>query len=471
MTNSGNLILAIDQGTGSTKSLLVTENLEVFAQHTANVDIESPQSGWVQQDANQIWNSVQICIDALIGKANKNIVGLAITNQRESALAWDVKTGEPIGPMLGWQDRRTAAKLEAFSTAQRARIREITGLPLDPMFSALKLQWLLDNYDPDRSRTRAGEIALGTVDSWLLFKLTGEHRVELGNASRTQLLDIHTGTWSQELLDLFNIPSQGLPSLVASDSLSAEITTTAAAGLRVLSVLADSHAALFAHGSAIKATFGTGSSIMALTDKPADGLVQTVAWAQGDQITTAAEGNILSSGSTVVWLAELLGSTPSELAELAIQAKTTKVNLVPAFGGLGAPWWDADAQGVVTGLTLAASRAELARAAFESIVLQIEDVIAAVETATGKHIDAVNVDGGPTSNEWLMQLMADLSQRRIIKNDIPELSAIGVAKFANHSKATAQQSSFTPKISVSDANARKASWHEAVKKSRMQRSN
>lgn len=472
MTNQ-HLILAIDQGTGSTKGLLVTENLEVFAQHQVAIDIESPQSGWVQQDANQIWQSVAANIDALVAAANGNeIVGLAITNQRESAVAWNKITGEPIGAMLGWQDRRTSPRLDDFSEAQKARIQAITGLPLDPMFSALKFEWLLDKYDADRTRSRAGEIALGTVDSWLLYKLTGDYRVELGNASRTQLLDIHSGDWSAELLELFNVPIEALPQLAASDSPSAELKTTKAKGLKVLAVLADSHAALFAHGSNIKATFGTGSSIMALADKEAEGLVRTVAWQQGDTIVTALEGNILSSGATVVWLGELLNATPSELAKLAETAKPTDVNLVPAFGGLGAPWWDADAQGVITGLTLSASRAEWAKAAFESIVLQIEDVIAAVEAATGEHISEVSVDGGPTSNEWLMQLMADYSQRKITKNDIPELSAIGVAKFARANLQTSPHTtSYSPKISASEAHARKASWHEAVTQSRMQRSN
>lgn len=468
MTSQQQLILAIDQGTGSTKGLLVTTDGNVFAQHSENIGIESPKSGWVQQDANEIWQSVVKCIDALIHAAGDvEVIGLAITNQRESAIAWDKSTGEPIGPMLGWQDRRTVNRLSDFSDLQKHQIRHLTGLPLDPMFSALKFEWLLANLE-------AKNLALGTVDSWLVYKLTGQHRIELGNASRTQLLDIHSGSWSPELTSLFGIPTDALPELVTSDTVSAEIQTTKAKGLRVLAVLADSHAALFAHGSNIKATFGTGSSIMALTKRPveAPGLVQTVAWAtQADGITTALEGNILSSGSTVVWLAELLGSTPTELAQLATQAKPTNVNLVPAFGGLGAPWWDADAQGLITGLTLAASRSELARAAFESIVLQIDDVIDAVEEATGEKISEVNVDGGPTSNEWLMQLMADYSQRKITRNDIPELSAVGVAKFAAKQKMQSNTSSYTPQISASSAESRKASWLESVKKSRMQGSN
>ncbi len=468
MTNQQQLILAIDQGTGTTKGLLVTLDGEVFAQHSETISIESPQPGWVQQDAEEIWHSVQKCIDALIDSAKEHeVIGLAITNQRESAIAWDKVTGEPIGPMLGWQDRRTVNRLGDFTEQQKKQIREITGLPLDPMFSALKFEWLLAN-------SSVADLALGTMDSWLLYKLTGQHRIELGNASRTQLVDIHTGTWSRELIELFDIPEAALPELAASDLQSAEITVTSAKGLKVLAVLADSHAALFAHGSNIKATFGTGSSIMALTKQPveAPGLVQTVAWAtEADGITTALEGNILSSGSTLVWLAELLGSTPNELAKLAMDAKDANVNLVPAFGGLGAPWWDADAQGVVTGLTLAASRNELARAAFESIVLQIDDVIDSVESATGEKISEVNVDGGPTINEWLMQLMADYSQRRITKNDIPELSAVGVAKFAFKNNIKAKTTSYTPQISASSAESRKASWLESVKKSRMQGSN
>ncbi len=472
MTNQQQLILAIDQGTGSTKGLLVTQDGKVFAQHSENISIESPQSGWVQQDANEIWQSVVKCIDVLMEAAAENqVLGLAITNQRESAIAWDKSSGEPIGPMLGWQDRRTVNRLSDFTEQQKNQIRTITGLPLDPMFSALKFEWLLANHPQTNS---AQDLALGTMDSWLVYKLTGQHRIELGNASRTQLLDIHSGKWSAELTSLYGIPTEALPELVASDSVSAEINCTKAKGLKVLAVLADSHAALFAHGSDIKATFGTGSSIMALTKQPveAPGLVQTVAWAtEADGITTALEGNILSSGSTVVWLAELLGSTPNELAKLALDAKQTNVNLVPAFGGLGAPWWDADAQGVVTGLTLAASRSELARAAFESIVLQIDDVIDAVESATGEKISEVNVDGGPTSNEWLMQLMADYSQRRITKNDIPELSAVGVAKFAFKKFSAAKTTSYTPQISASSAESRKASWLESVKKSRMQGSN
>jgi glycerol kinase len=468
VTNQQQLILAIDQGTGSTKGLLVTLDGDVFAQHSETISIESPEPGWVQQDAEEIWHSVQKCIDALIDSAKEHeVIGLAITNQRESAIAWDKVTGEPIGPMLGWQDRRTVNRLGDFTELQKKQIREITGLPLDPMFSALKFEWLLAN-------SSVADLALGTMDSWLLYKLTGQHRIELGNASRTQLVDIHTGTWSRELIELFDIPEAALPELAASDLPSAEITVTSAKGLKVLAVLADSHAALFAHGSNIKATFGTGSSIMALTKQPveAPGLVQTVAWAtEADGITTALEGNILSSGSTLVWLAELLGSTPNELAKLAMDAKDANVNLVPAFGGLGAPWWDADAQGVVTGLTLAASRNELARAAFESIVLQIDDVIDSVESATGEKISEVNVDGGPTINEWLMQLMADYSQRRITKNDIPELSAVGVAKFAFKNNIKAKTTSYTPQISASSAESRKASWLESVKKSRMQGSN
>lgn len=497
MTN--HLILAIDQGTGSTKGVVFNHQLHVVAAHAEPIDIESPQPGWVQQDANQIWQTVRNCIDELAAKVKADpdagqVSAVAITNQRESALAWSLETGEPLGPMLGWQDRRTAGRLNDFTDAEKAKIEELTGLPLDPMFSALKFEWLLDQLDADRSLARAGKIALGTVDSWLVFKLTGEHRVEIGNASRTQLLDISTGDWSEELLDLFNIPVAALPRVAASDEPTQNIKISqlgAEANLAVSAILADSHAALFAHScqsirngngsNSIKATFGTGSSIMALTAsaKPVQGLVRTVAWSTGDNIELALEGNILSSGSTVVWLGKLLGKSPDQLAELAAAhgSKLGEVNLVPAFGGLGAPWWDSNAEAIISGLTLGVDQADLARAAFESITLQIEDVVAAAEQANGSLIAELNVDGGPTTNDWLMQLQANISGRKIVRNEIAELSAAGVASFAGWrsglwpTAAISKTQIFEAQISADRVRARKDSWQKALNKSRMQRSN
>lgn len=489
MTSTG--IIAIDQGTSSTKGVLLDSMLSVLETVSIPVDLESPQPGWVQQDANQIWESVVSALRQLSETASSSPL-IAITNQRESALAWDPVTGEPVSPMLGWQDRRTADELARFDETQLALISAITGLPLDPMFSALKFAHILNLVDPGRELSARGAIALGTVDSWLLFKLTGQHVIEIGNASRTQLLDIETGQWSQELLDLFNVPLGSLPTVVTSNPGTLEVTASRAdklrlpklAGSKIAAVLADSHAALFAHivgeGSAVKATYGTGSSIMALASScnpGAHGLVKTVAWQiAGKPISHALEGNILSSGSTIVWLGTLLGKTPAELAELAASTERSSehvdLNLVPAFGGLGAPWWDPKAEALLSGMNLATGNPQLARSAFESMVMQIEDVLAAVESATGLQLTQVSVDGGPTSNAWLMQLQADLSQREVLVAPLPELSAFGVAAFAVLQNGllaqapTTQAKCYQPDISASQAKSRLNSWHAAIARAR-----
>lgn len=494
MTNQ-DCILAIDQGTSSTKGVLLDLGLAVRAVVSVPVNLSSPQPGWVEQDPQEIWQSALAAAIELVEAAAAEgcaIKGLAITNQRESALAWDVATGKPLSAMLGWQDRRTASAIDGFSAATQDRIREITGLPLDPMFSALKFAWILEQIDPDRSRSSAGEIALGTVDSWLVYNLTGQHVVEVGNASRTQLLDVATGAWSTELLETFNIPAAALPAVVGSD-FRAEVTLEGPLeGLEILGILADSHAALYAHhacdGASVKATFGTGSSIMALSGSVANqgrGLVRTIAWGRSPnaavtdalQIQPALEGNILSSGSTLIWLGKLLGRTPNQLDQLARTATTSQVNLVPAFGGLGAPWWDPNAQAILNGMSLATGAAELALAGFEAIALQIEDVLAAVESETGAKLSSVNVDGGPTSNDWLMQLQANLSQRTVVKNQIAELSAVGVAVFAAQAAGlldtvpASSSISFAPQISADQAAERQASWHSAVTAARHQPNN
>ena len=496
VTNNG--FVAIDQGTSSTKGVLLDSELRVLETVSIPVNLESPQAGWVQQNAAQLWESVRDALGTLQFKHPGMFADpaalpkLAITNQRESALAWDPKSGQPLSPMLGWQDRRTAERAEGMSAEQKARVRALTGLPLDPMFSALKFEWILNQIDPDRSRSKAGELCLGTVDSWLVFKLTGEFRVEAGNASRTQLLDLATGDWSPELLDLFGIPAAALPRVCASDEPTGPITTDLGAQngtaqncttqnpTRITAVLADSHAALYAHlvseGTSVKATFGTGSSIMALasrlTAQEPNGLVKTLAWRLGSDTTLALEGNILSSGSTVVWLGDLLGKSPNELAEAATRAQLNPdkpVNLVPAFGGLGAPWWDTKARARIDGITLATDVPTLARAAFEAIVLQIEDVLEATENAIGAELNSVSVDGGPTSNGWLMQLQADLSQRRVTVAQIPELSAYGVAALAakNATASPATQTTVTtidylPAIPAEQATTRRDSWHRAI---------
>jgi glycerol kinase len=365
------------------------------------------------------------------------VVTVGLSTQRESTLLWERATGEPLGPVLGWQDTRGAelcARLRSQGHADR--IREVTGLPLDAMFSASKATALLDQYDPDRSRSSRGELCLGTVDSWLLWRLGGQHLVEAGNAARTQLLDIGTCRWDPWLLEVFNIPSAALPEVMPSagpfticDELHRSLR-----GVPVTGVLGDSHAALFAHagwtGGRVKVTYGTGSSVMGVapTDtKPTTGVARTIAW-QLDQPTYALEGNIRSSGATLVWMARLLDSTPGELANAAA-SDSQGVFIVPAFTGLGAPWWDDQARAMIVGLSDSTGRDRLARAALESIAFQIEDVVAAVEQAGGP-IDMILADGGPSANPTLMQLQADTSARQVRTSSAAELSALGAAHIA-----------------------------------------
>jgi glycerol kinase len=351
---------------------------------------------------------------------------------------------------------------------------------------------LLDQVDPDRSRSAAGEIALGTVDSWLLFVLTGEHRIEAGNASRTQLLNLDTVDWDDDLLALFRVPRAALPAVVTSTLPSAPVTGVEGLPphVRVHAVLGDSHAALFGHGvrapGAVKVTFGTGSSIMGLVDAGApvdEGLVRTVAWQLQDGPNAALppayafEGNILSTGATVMWLSQFLGCDPNDVDRLAQSVEdSNNVDLVPAFSGLGAPWWDPQAEATITGLGLGTTQAHVARAAFDSIALQVTDVLEAAARAARTPITTVMVDGGSSRNDWLMQQQANLSGRSILRSSVAELSAMGVAHLAGlgcgvwtpQSLAAlhSEGSRFEPAISHSEAQSRRDRWARAVSRSR-----
>jgi glycerol kinase len=488
------VIVSVDQGTSATKVIVVDADGAILSRSSVRVTRSDPAPGWVQQDALEIRDSVISAVDAALEDLAVEVVGLGLSNQRESAVIWDRATGLPLGPMLGWQDRRTASKVALFEEAGWCdRIRAKTGLPLDPMFSALKFQWLLDQVDPDRSRARAGEIALGTVDAWIMFALTGEHRIEIGNASRTQLLDLDTVDWDDELLDLFGVPRVSMPRLAASAEPSLPLHGIASLpeGARFTAVLGDSHAALYAHGvrgaGQVKATYGSGSSVMGLIDPSvavvpgvmeAAGLVRTIAWADPDPVY-AFEGTILSTGATLLWLAQLLGMEPAQLSALAESVQDSQgVDLVPAFAGLGAPWWDEKAVAVISGFGLGTKPAHLAHAAFESVALQTEDLFRAAEGPLGTRIDTVLTDGGPTQNDWLMQRQADLSQREVVRSNVAELSATGAAHLAGIASGvwTAEEcgrlprdrSPFFPAIDGEKAAERRTTWRTAVERSRFQ---
>jgi glycerol kinase len=413
-------ILAIDQGTSSSKAVLVDAAGATVASGSAPVGAAYPRPGWVEQDAVELYESVlAAAAECLDGVDRATVAGVGLSTQRESALIWDRRTGEPLGPMLGWQDQRSS-QLCAELRGSAEKIRSISGLPLDPMFSAAKVRWLLDHAD-------GGDIAFGTVDSWLRFKLTGQHVIEIGNASRTQLLDVRTGEWSPELLDLFGIPASLLPELTPS---AGDLGVAGPlGGLPIRAVLGDSHAALRAHGAAAtegaKVTYGTGSSVMRLgSDSPDGPICLTIAW--GDPSPRlAAEGNIRSSGATIAWLAQLLRIEPDEVAALGAEASSDGVHLVPAFTGLGAPWWDDRAVGLISGLTLGSGPAQLARAALESVAHQVTDILDAMAPAV-----RILADGGASANDTLMRLQADLAGIPVHRARAGNLSALGAAHLA-----------------------------------------
>lgn len=474
-------LLAIDQGTSATKCLLVDPSSAVISRGSAPLAESHPAPGWVEQNPDEIWASVQAAVrNCLEGQDASAVVAVGLSTQRESLLLWDRRTGEALSPLLSWQDQRTAALCDELrSPAHERLVRERSGLPLDPMFSAVKARWLLDTYDPDRKRSSAGEICLGTVDSWLLSRFSGQHLIEAGNASRTQLLDVRKVGWDAGLLELFGVPLAALPEVRPSVGPFPGVRGLHPLrdGTPLLAVMGDSHAALFGHGAfrpgQVKATYGTGSSVMGLVAEPfapESGLCLTVAW-QTDHPAYAAEGNIRASGAALRWLSDLLGITPQELGKLGAEADSDGVTIVPGFGGLGAPWWDREATGVISGLTLSSRRENLARAALDSVAQQVADLVEAVDNSVGR-VEALYADGGPTRNAFLMQLQADLIGRPVLRSPDAELSALGAAHLAGLGAGVwtreglealpRQQDRFQPLLGATEREGRRAAWGRAI---------
>jgi glycerol kinase len=474
------VVLAIDQGTSATKAVAVDEHGTIQRRASVPLAQHHPQPGWAEQDPLEIWRSAQQAVrDLLVDIEPSRVVAVGLSTQRESTVIWNRATGEPLGPVLGWQDTRAAdlcAQLRAGGHAER--VRSITGLPLDAMFSAGKASVLLDQHDPDRSRSRDGELCFGTVDSWLLWQLGGQHLIESGNAARTQLLDITSRKWDPWLLELFNIPIETLPTVVPSIGpfTNCHDLEPLPTSVPVTGVLGDSHAALFAHAGwrpgQIKVTYGTGSSVMGITTSEQDssaGVARTIAW-ELDQPTYALEGNIRSSGATLVWLARLFGSTPAQIASSAAR-DSGGVLLVPAFTGLGAPWWDDQARALISGLSEGTRQEHLARAGLEAIAFQIEDVVAAVEHDS-ESIKIILADGGPSANAALMQLQADTSGRQVSTSQVSELSALGAAHMAgigtglwsltDLDQLARERTTYRPQSDQQQRQQRQRDWHSAV---------
>ncbi len=479
-------ILAIDQGTTNTKALLVDTSGTVVARALRPLSVSYPQPAWVEQDPMDLWHSVRETITECL-QNQPNLTAIAVTNQRESVILWERETGRPLGPCVIWQCQRGAEfckQLEAQELEIKLRAR--TGLTIDPMFSGSKMRWLLENTENGHSRAANGELCLGTVDSWVLFNLTGGkiHACDMTNASRTQLFDLHNLRWDPELLDLFDIPAAALPQVKPSGTIYGETVAieNLPAGIPIAGLIGDSHAALFGHAGfqpgAIKATYGTGSSLMTPTPNPVislQGLSTTIAWAQEPGATYALEGNIYATGAAVQWLGQLLGTDSAKTIEdLAASVDTADgVYLVPAFVGLGAPHWNESARGLITGLTRGSGPAHLARATIESIAYQIRDVFDVMQAESGSPLKVLLADGGASQNDLLMQFQADIIGCPVLRSSSADVSALGAAYLAGlavdmwTSLAEIEQlvlphDRFEPQLSVLERDALYAGWQRAV---------
>lgn len=430
-------VVAVDQGTTATKAALVSCEGEHIAFSSVPVSRYYPQPGWVEQDPEEIWASV---VEAL-GRLPEGAAScLALAAQRESVVVWDRRSGTPLSPCVSWQCNRGAdICAHLVSEGGDVVVRGLTGLPLEPMFSAPKLAALLHDTPGLRSAGEAGRACAGTVDSWLAYRLSGGtlHVTDPGNASRTLLFDIERLEWSQTLLEMFDIPAAMLPRVVPTSGIFGETAGPGPFGHLPMSALAaDSHAALFGLGclrpGAAKATYGTGTSLALLTGtaprRSSHGLATTVAWQLGAP-SYALEGNIFSSGATVEWVAGLLGLRgAAELEELAWSVPSSAgVHLVPAFCGLGAPHWRPRARGQLSGLTFSTRPSHVARAALESVAFQVADLVRALQADTGAPLSELHVDGGASANEGLMQLQADLAGCPVVRTAAPDAATLGAA--------------------------------------------
>lgn len=441
-------ILALDQGTTSSRAIVFDKEGKLVSLAQKEFKQYYPQSGWVEHDAREIWSSQLSVATEAVAKAGlkaSSIAAIGITNQRETTVIWERSTGQPIHPAIVWQDRRTAEYCDRLKADGHGdRIREKTGLPVDAYFSASKINWLLDHVPGARGKAENGELAFGTVDSWLVWNLTGgeQHVTDVTNASRTMLFNIHTLQWDDELLELFGVPKSLLPEVKSSSevygSTAANILATR---IPIAGIAGDQHAALFGQlctkPGMVKNTYGTGCfMLMNIGDKPVlsgNNLITTIAWQLDGKVSYALEGSIFIGGAIVQWLRDGLGIIrhSADVEELAAKVPDTDgVYLVPAFAGLGAPHWDPYARGTIVGLTRGSTAAHIARAALEGIAFQTVDILHAMEADAGTDIRELRVDGGATANNLLLQFQSDVLQAKVVRPQLTETTAIGAAYLA-----------------------------------------
>jgi glycerol kinase len=453
------LILAIDQGTTGTTCLVFDREGRIGGRAYSEFEQHFPRPGWVEHDASEIWEvtrrvAAEAIVDAGIQGADLDAIG--ITNQRETVVAWDPATGEPVHRALVWQDRRTAARCDQLKEAgHEDMVRERTGLVIDPYFSGTKIEWLLANVEEARGA------AFGTIDSWLVFKLTGRHVTDYSNASRTMLFDIRRLRWDPELCDLLGVDPSGLPEPVPSAHVYGR-TGVFGGDVPVAGIAGDQQAALFGQAcqraGMAKNTYGTGSFVLLNTGgeapEPGEGLLTTVAWGLGGRTDYALEAAVFITGAAVQWLRDGLGiiGSASESEGLAASLESNDgVYFVPALTGLGSPHWDPYARGTIVGLTRGSGRAQLARAALEAIAYQTVDAVRAQEAAAGERLEVLKADGGAVQNRWLMQFQADVLDAPVVVPEIAETTALGAAYLAGIATG------------VWDAEEVEAMWREAAR--------
>ena len=482
-------ILALDQGTTSSRAIVFDHAGSIVSVAQKEFRQIFPKPGWVEHDPSDIWSSQAGVAAEALTKAGLNaadVAAIGITNQRETAVVWDRTTGQPICNAIVWQDRRTADICDRLKARKLDRvIRTKTGLVIDAYFSATKVQWILQNVTGARAKAKAGALAFGTVDSWLIWNLTGGkvHVTDASNASRTMLYDIKKGAWDDELLKIFGVPRSMLPEVRSSSEVYGE-TTLLGAKIPIAGIAGDQQAALFGQACTkpgmAKNTYGTGCFMLMNTGtKPIASkhkLLTTVAWRIGDRTEYALEGSIFIAGAVVQWLRdglEFFRSAPEIEALAASVSSTDGVFVVPAFAGLGAPHWDQFARGTIVGLTRGTTKAHIARAALEGIALQVMDVLKAMEADARIKLKELRVDGGASANNLLMQLQADLLGVPVVRPKVSETTALGAAYLAglavgywksqaDIAKQWQVDKRFTPAMKVADRKRIATDWARAL---------
>ncbi len=488
-------ILALDQGTTSSRAIVFDHDGAIVALAQKEFPQIFPRPGWVEHDPREIWTSqISVAVEAL-GRAQvrpRDVAAIGITNQRETAVVWDRGTGEPVCNAIVWQDRRTAEFCDRLKAdGHEAMVRERTGLVIDAYFSGSKIRWILDHVPGARARAEAGKLAFGTVDSWLVWKLTSGavHITDVTNASRTMLFNINTLAWDDELLALLGVPASMLPEVRASSEVYGQVSTSlGVAEVPIAGIAGDQQSALFGQmcvsPGLTKNTYGTGCFLLQNTGtRPvasANRLVTTVAWKIGDRTEYALEGSVFIGGAVVQWLRDGLGLIPRSADVEALAASVEDnggVYLVPAFAGLGAPHWDPYARGLIVGITRGTTSGHVARAALESIAYQVDDLLEAVSRDSGIRLAELRVDGGASTNDGLMQFQADLLGVPVVRPEVTETTALGAAYLAGLAvgfwKSPAEIAGqwrvdrrFEPSMPRTDAERLRERWREAVGRSR-----